>query len=123
MSFTATIISQFRGRALLRKVVHNAGWQITDKVLRMFLGLLVGLWVARYLGPANFGLLNFAIAFSALFTPVADLGLQVIVVRELVQRPDDRVAIISSAVALRLLGSVGANILAGACVLALRPAD
>lgn len=108
---------------LLRKLVRNTGWQISDKAVRMFLGLLVGLWVARYLGPADFGLLNFAIAFCALFTPIADIGLQVIVMRELVHRPYDRPRIISSAVVLRLLGAILANLLAWACVLAFRPAD
>jgi PST family polysaccharide transporter len=123
MSRMGAAIRQLRARTLLRKVVRNTGWQITDKVLRMFLGLLVGLWVARYLGPADFGLLNFAIAFSALFMPVADLGLQVIVVRELVRRPDDRARILSSAVALRLLGAGIAILLACLCALMLRPGD
>jgi PST family polysaccharide transporter len=123
MSTTGAAIRKLWSRALLRKLVHNTAWQITDKVLRMVLGLLVGVWVARYLGPARFGLLNFGVAFSALFMPLADIGLQVIVVRELVRRPDDRARIISSAIALRLLGSAIAILLACLCVLILRPED
>jgi PST family polysaccharide transporter len=123
MASIAATLKELWGRAQLRKVVHNAAWQITDKVLRMIFSLAVGLWIARYLGPVNFGLLNFAIAFALLFTPIADVGLQAIVMREIVRRPDDHSRIVASAIVLRLLGAFAANLLACACVLVLRPGD
>ena len=46
------------------------------------------MWVARYLGPGNFGLLNDAAAFVALFSALAGLDLNNIVVRDLVREPD-----------------------------------
>lgn len=57
-----------------------------DKVLRMGVGLIVGAWVARYLGPTQ-QILNYAQAFVALFTTFAGLGLQGIVVRDIVRDP------------------------------------
>ena len=53
----------------------------------MVAGVLVGIWVTRYLGPQEFGLLSFAIAFSAFFTGFARLGLDGILVRELSLKP------------------------------------
>ncbi|HTF62329.1 MAG TPA: hypothetical protein VK638_06405, partial [Edaphobacter sp.] len=51
----------------LRKIIGNMGWLFVDRFVRMGMGLFVGVWVARYLGPAQFGSLNFALAFIALF--------------------------------------------------------
>jgi|GEM_PF-5865723 len=42
-------------RPNLVKILDNIGWLFLDKVLRMGVGLLVGVWVARYLGPEQFG--------------------------------------------------------------------
>lgn len=80
-----SILDRFNKSELLSKVLKNIVWQISDKLLRMGIGLFVGVWVARYLGPEQFGKWNYAIAFSALFGAVAGLGLDSLVVRELVR--------------------------------------
>ena len=36
----------------LRQVLSNIAWLFTDQILQMGLGMVVGLWVARYLDPA-----------------------------------------------------------------------
>lgn len=100
------MLTRWRKRGLLRQVVANTSWQVGDKVLRLFLGLPVNVWMARYLGPADFGVLSFAIAFVALFTPISDLGLQAVVVRDLVRRQDDRFTIVASALVVRWIGAV-----------------
>jgi PST family polysaccharide transporter len=116
-------LERLRSRSLLRKVVENTGWQMTPKLLRVVVGLLVGVWVARYLGPKRFGTLNFAIAFAALFFPVAELGLPSIVVRDLVRHPDRRSEILSSAIVLRLAGAAVSIALIVLGSLLLRPGD
>jgi hypothetical protein len=55
----------------LRKVIANTTWLFADKILQLGMSLIVGLWVARYLKPEGFGLLNYAIA------TVGVVGLQV----------------------------------------------
>jgi len=74
-------------RPKLLKIVDNIGWLFFDKILRMGVGLLIGVWIARYLGPEQFGLLNFTAALIGLFGALAGMGLQGIVVREIVQDP------------------------------------
>lgn len=54
-------------RPNLIKIVDNTGWLFFDKILRMGVGLLVGVWIARYLGPEQFGLFNCAHALTDLF--------------------------------------------------------
>lgn len=85
--------------------------------------MLIGVWVARYLGPSQFGLLNFAIAYVSLFGIIAGAGLQTIVVREIVNAPGSRDEVLGSAAALLFLGGVLAYILTVASFFWLRPSD
>ena len=88
-----------------QKIIGNTAWLLGDKFLRMGFGLLIGVWVARYLGPEKFGLLNYAIAFVSLFNVFATLGLKNIVVRDLVRKPLEKGEILGSSFLLKLLGS------------------
>ncbi len=89
----------------------------------MGVGLLVVVWVARYLGPEQFGLLNFASAVVGMFGAVAGLGLQSIVVRDIVTDPGCKEETLGTAAVLQLLG----GLLTYGCVLVtifwLRPED
>lgn len=92
------------GRYRLQAALGNSGWLFADNILRMGVGLLVGIWIARYLGPQQFGLWSYVIAFMALFGGFAALGLDGIVVRELVTNPEKSDALLGSAFALKLIG-------------------
>ena len=107
----------------LRRILPNTGWLAGDRLLRLALGLLVGAWIARTLGPADYGTLSFAFAWVALFTPLAALAHDRMVVRELVERPGDAGAVLGSAAVLRLLGGVIGSAAAIAGVSLLRPGD
>jgi O-antigen/teichoic acid export membrane protein len=78
----------------------------------MGVGLVIGVWIARYLGPQQFGLWNYAIAFATLFGAFANLGLDGIAVRELAKTPERRDVLLGSAFVLKLLGSVFAVLIA-----------
>jgi O-antigen/teichoic acid export membrane protein len=75
----------------------NTSWLFGEKILRMIVSLFVGVWVARYLGPEQFGLFSYAKSFVGLFTAIATLGLNGIVVRELVKDESRREGLISTA--------------------------
>ena len=89
----------------LRKILGNAGWLMADRVLRMGMGLVVGVWVSRYLGPVQFGSLNFALAFVAIFGSLTTLGLDNIVVWEIVHNAVDVPKLLGTTLALKLAGS------------------
>ncbi|QWD98811.1 flippase [Polynucleobacter sp. MG-5-Ahmo-C2] len=72
------------GRDNFLSIIHNSGWLLLDKIMRAIFGLLVGAWVARYLGPSQFGELAYCIAFVAIFQSISLLGLDGIAVREIV---------------------------------------
>ncbi|MBD2305819.1 flippase [Chroococcidiopsis sp. FACHB-1243] len=88
----------------LRKVAVNTSWLFADRILRMGVGLFVGVWVARYLGTQQFGLLNYATAFVALLTPFATLGLDNIVIREIVRDSSYKDEILGTTFFLKFLG-------------------
>jgi polysaccharide transporter, PST family len=106
-----------------RKIVGNTGWLMVDRVVRMGMGVFVGVWVARYLGPAQFGSLNFAISFVALFGTLTTLGLEMIVVREIVRDDSEISEILGTTLALRLAGSILAPLVAIATVCIIQPND
>lgn len=102
----AFISRRIAHRPNLVKIVDNIGWLFFDKVLRMGVGLFVGVWVARYLGPEQFGLLNFATAFIGLFGAIATLGLKGIVVRDIVRDPGGKEETLGTAAVLQFLGGL-----------------
>ncbi|WP_342071494.1 flippase [Yoonia algicola] len=90
----------------LVKIVDNIGWLFFDKILRMSVGLFVGIWIARYLGPEQFGLLSFATAFAGLFGALASLGLNGVVVRDIVRDPSNANLTLGTAALLQLMGGL-----------------
>lgn len=75
------------GRATLRQALDNSAWLFVDQVVRMAAGLLVGVWIARYLGPEQYGWLNYATAVIGTVSALTSLGLNAVVVRELAKDP------------------------------------
>jgi PST family polysaccharide transporter len=111
------------GRPGLQRLIGNSAWLVGDKVVRMGGGVLVSVYIARYLGPDDFGLFSFSLALTALFTSFAAFGLPSVVVRDLVMRPQDRPTLLASALLLRLLGGALAVVLTLGAMVALRPGD
>ena len=87
------------------KYFKNTSWLFAEKILRMVVGLLVVVWVARYLGPNKFGLLSYAHSFVGLFTIFATFGLDEIVVRELVKDESKRDSLVGTTFWLKLFGA------------------
>jgi len=117
------IRQKLEGRPYLQNVVSNTGWLFAEKMVRMGVGLFVGVWVARFLGPEQFGYLSFALAFVSLFSAIAGLGLDGIVVRDLVCDPSGKDEILGTAFILKLLSGAFTFLTVLAAIRMLRPAD
>lgn len=105
------------------QIAANMGWLFLDRLLRMGVGLLVSAWVARYLGPEQFGLMNFALAFTGLFAAFAGLGLQGIAVRDSVRDPEKAALTLGTTALLQLAGAALAYLAMIVAVSCLRPDD
>jgi PST family polysaccharide transporter len=100
------IRDQFAGRPMLRRIIKNFSWLSVDSGLTMLLGLVVGVWMARYLSPERYGLLNYALAFVGMWGYFATLGLGDIVVRDLLLYPQKRDEILGTAFVLLLAAGI-----------------
>jgi len=107
----------------LQEIILNTAWLFGDKILRMGVGVIVGIWVARYLGPDMFGLLNYATAFVALFGVLATFGLNSIVVRDLVKDKDNTNVTLGTAFVLQLCGGLLGYTLTALAIYFARPDD
>lgn len=99
-------IKKLKNHAGFMKYFFNTGWMMLDKVLRLFLGLFVGVWVARYLGPEDYGVLSFSLSFVGLFGAFSKLGLDGIIVRNIVSDPEERDKVIGTSLGLRTFGVI-----------------
>jgi len=111
------------GRYNLQKIVSNTLWLSWESVFRMVVGFFLGVWVARYLGPEQWGLLNYARAVIILFVPLMTLGLGSIAIRELVKSPEDRDTILGTIYPLQLVGALIATVLANVSIFLLWDGD
>ena len=116
-------LSLLKSSDRFRGIIANTGWLFADRILRMGVGLFVGVWVARYLGVQQFGVFNYATAFVALFSTLSTLGLDAIVVRSIVREPEKRLQILGTTFWLKLIGGIAALVLAVSSIILLRHDD
>lgn len=95
--------ARLRERRSLMLMLQNSGWLFLDKAVRLALGLVVGAWVARYLGPKQFGELAYVLAYLAFFHAVATLRIDGIVVRDIAHDAASANTVLGTAFVLRLV--------------------
>ncbi|MDX1918762.1 MAG: flippase [Candidatus Caenarcaniphilales bacterium] len=120
------LIEKFRERLAdpeKRKVLFNALWLILDRLLQLGLGLVVSVFLARYLGPEDFGLYNFIIALVVLASLLANLGLNELGVKYLVKEPDQIGRSLGSISALKFAGGILIYLLSFLVLWSLRPSN
>lgn len=89
------------GRDTRRQLLDNSFWLVCDQLVRMAGGLLVGVWMTRYLGPERYGWLSYAMAIVGTVASFTSLGLNAIVVRELARTPQETSVWMGTAFVLR----------------------
>ena len=110
-------------RLLGSKNIKNSGWIIGEQVFRMLIQLVVGVITARYLGPSNYGSLNYTASFVTFFTSIATLGMGGVIIKKLIERPDEEGAYIGSCMGLRLIASFLSILSVSVIVYILNPSD
>jgi polysaccharide transporter, PST family len=115
------IRKKIEGKKELQKIIKNINWLTFERILKMFLAIFVSAWVARYLGPEQFGMMSYALAFVALFAVFNTLGLDGIVVRNIVKNPEKKQEYLGSTLLLKFLGSLLMLVLTTIGISILRP--
>ena len=89
------------------KYLGNTSWMLSERIFKTLSSFLIGVFVAKYLGPEKFGYLNYVIAFVAIFIPIAEMGYSTILLRELNPlNKHTRNQVVSTAFYLNLLVSL-----------------
>jgi len=88
-----------------RKYFSSTSWLMGERVLRMGVSFIIGVYVVRYLGPERYGVLSYAMSFVALFLSIASLGVDEIVVRDLSKDTSEKPVVLGTAFYLKIVGT------------------
>jgi len=99
-----------------KRVFINAKWLIICKTAQSLLQLIIGMMAARYLGPANYGLINYAKSIVAFVVPVVQLGLDATLVKEFVDHPEQEGQIVGTSLLISTASSFVSMLAVGAFV-------
>lgn len=89
-----------------RRVVRSVSWLFVERMIRLAVVLITGIYVARYLGEVLFGQINYATGFVGLFFALGQAGIDDILVRDLVKHPEKRSELLGSGAFIKLCGSI-----------------
>ena len=89
-----------------RRYFTNTGWMFFGQIFSLLVSFFIGAWLARYLGPENYGVLNYSLAFAGLFAFVASLGIDGILNREIIKFPENYNNLLGTAFVLKLIGGI-----------------
>lgn len=90
---------------LNNKEIKNASWLIGGKIVQMILSLIVSILSARLLGPGNYGLVNYGIAFANFFMSICTLGINSVIIKDFVDNPEEKGTALGTSIVLRMLSS------------------
>lgn len=90
----------------VKKVLGNSGWMIGQQVYFMILSLVIGSLSARYLGPSNYGLINYGASLISFFTIISKLGLDGVIINEMIKSPEKQGDYLGVALVMRLVTSI-----------------
>lgn len=85
-----------------KRVFNNAKWIIVCRIGQSLMQLIVGMITARYLGPSNYGLINYAASVVAFVLPFVQLGMPSTLVQELIDTPEKEGEIMGTAMLMNV---------------------
>ncbi len=113
-----------RIKALLQsKNIKNSFWIISEQIFQMLVSLVVGVLSARYLGPQNYGTLNYTASFVTFVNSIATLGMEGVVIKKIIDHPDREGEYLGGCIVLRLIASLVSIISIEIIIGLLNPAD
>ena len=88
-----------------KKIISNSAWVIIQHIYSMLTSLIIVALIARHLGPADYGLINYCSSLIAMFTTLSGLGLDNLIVSEIIRNPEKEGGYLGSALVMRLAAS------------------
>ena len=88
------------------RVINNVKWVVICKTIQSVTQLVIGMLTARYLGPDNYGLINYAKSVIAFAVPFMRLGLDITLTKELVDSPEQQDQVMGTALVMEMVSSL-----------------
>lgn len=85
----------------MKAIITNALWLMLERVSLSLSGIFVSIYVARYLGPAQFGALNYLLATIAIVVPLVQLGADSIIFNRVARRQPSGIRLMLASIRLR----------------------
>lgn len=98
-------------------------WYLIEKFFRLGGTFFMTTWIARHLGPTEFGTLAYSTAIISLLGFFGSLGLESIILRDLAQKPSQTNEIIGVYLGIRIFGSLTIPLFGCAYVFFAQPED
>lgn len=92
-------------KILKNRTARNAGWIIGGRLINKLLVFFVGVLTARYLGPGNYGLIDYASAYTTFFASLCNLGINSVIIKDFVDNPEEQGKAIGTTLVLRAVSS------------------
>ena len=118
-----SVLNKLQNNEIIKRITINIGWLFFDNFFRMFLAFIVSIFVIRYLGSKQYGILSYSTAYVALFSGLATLGLGGVVVRELVSLPEKKHLLLGTTFILRIISGLLLITLVVISIKIIRPGD
>ena len=102
------IISKTTGFDIIgvKKYSANFSYLIGEYIFSLMSSLIVGIAVARYLGPESYGIINFAISVYAICIVITTLGIDDIIYKDMVENSNNRGFIEGTVLFLKIIVSL-----------------
>ncbi|HBU07466.1 MAG TPA: flippase, partial [Candidatus Magasanikbacteria bacterium] len=89
-----------------QRYFKNTSWLFFGRLINLVFAFIIGVMIARYLGPDQFGVFNYVISFVGLFGFIPGFGVGNIISRDLVKFPEKKNDFLGTAFILNMLGAV-----------------
>ena len=102
----SNIKQKLEGHNVFKKVAKNSSWIVFQNIFTMILGVVVTGVIARYFGTEKYGIFNYILSITSLFSGIASIGIYHIATKDLTQRPEDEGKILGTSFTIRLIAAI-----------------
>lgn len=111
MEGDTNLFQTLKGKLKNSLEIKNASWLIIGRIVQMLLSFIVSIITTRYLGPQNFGVINYVTAYVTFFSSICSLGINSIIIKDFINNPKEQGKAIGSSILLRVIASIFSTIM------------
>ena len=91
---------------LVKRYLNNSLWMLLARAGWIITALTVGVMVARKLGPENYGIVNYVVAYVVMFSVIVNLGVGNLITRNLILAPERTPRIMGNYLVFKIITTI-----------------